>query len=489
VYTSDRYLVGRGFSDHPDAKERGSEAQNDALAMLSRSIRSHITSHFETLRRENADAFSETTEVLNTSTSDIEVSGVHFETSREGKWLHVLAHISYEEARNVHSAIATRWAREASDQLQSARQLVEEGEHARARQAYARVFPLIAHIDDAVAVLIAARGAAPELPFTRSQVVAEAEALEDAPVSSLADAADRLVHRLADSGVLGARIRIKPFTYARTDFSSPFSYHFYRLLESQLGDRVVVLDGGFKPKSIGYTREESRLSGAETILIGTYRETEDAVYVSARGIGADMTLRASADIMIPKTLIVGEKLSLRPQNYLQAQQDAGLIAEGEVLSGDLRIELWTDHGRDALLFTANQRYKVFVRVNRACTVQLIYHLADGTRVVMYEEYPIPSHMVNLAVEIPTGFVVVPPYGAEIIHAFAYTGQPPHLATIEQVISGERYTVMADSLATVMEGFHKGFRRDDTSDDSDAGIGHAATVQLPLTTIGYVSSID
>ena len=116
VYTSDRYLVGRGFSDHPDAKARQSQAQTDARAMLSRSLRSHITSHFETLRRENADAFSETTEVLNTSTSDIEVSGVHFETSREGKWLHVLAHISYEEARKVHSAIATRWAREASDQ-------------------------------------------------------------------------------------------------------------------------------------------------------------------------------------------------------------------------------------------------------------------------------------------------------------------------------------------------------------------------------------
>jgi len=132
------------------------------------------------------------------------------------------------------------------------------------------------------------------------------------------------------------------------------------------------------------------------------------------------------------------------------------------------------------LFQEGDVYRIVVRANRACTIRLLYHLADGARVVMREDYPITSYMVNQGVEIPGRFRVVAPFGAETLQAFAYIGKPPPLKTRQEKIGGQTYTLVDETLDSAMRGF-KGFFYEEVDDEEDGGEKYA-TVQLHVTTV-------
>jgi hypothetical protein len=481
-YGANQYLTGRGMSDNPNARERLAEAENDALAALSRSIRTHVTSEFETLRREDPEKYEETTRVHNSATSMIEVSGVEpVLRHADGDVLHTLAYISREKARRVHHGLATSLARDIHAQLDVAARLAEADRRQEALRSYASVYPLLERLEDALAVLLVVDGAPPEVPFSRSEVEENVARVENAPVNSLRDAAQVLLSRLRRSGKLGARVHTRAFTYARSDFASAFSHHFQRLMASELGPKAVEGTKSFRAKGIDYALEVGRQSNATSALFGTYQEVGDAVHVYARAVDTNTGKRvAAADVAIPRSLVVQSNLDLKPQNFLQALEDSGLIASGEILSGAMRLELWTDHGRDGLLLQENDVYNVSVRVNRPCTIRLLYHLADGARVVMYDDYPIASHMVNQGVQIPGRFRVVAPFGAETIQAFAYIDRPAPLRTRLEQIAGQTYTLVDETLASAMKGY-KGFVHEEESDDPDGREKHA-TVQLHVTTV-------
>ena len=481
-YRADRYLIGRGMSDNPNARERLAEAENDALAALSRSIRTHVTSEFETLRREDPEKYEEITQVHNSATSMIEVSGVEpVLVHHEGETLRALAYVRRDEAQRVHYELADALAQEIHDKMQAAGRLAQANDRQGALKAYADAYPLLARLEDALAVLLVVGAPPPEIPFSRAELEERVAEVEKAEVHSLDDAAQVLLARLDRSGSLGSRVQARAFTYARSDFGSPFSHHFHQLMTSKLGNRAVEWTGSFKPKGIDYALEVGRQSGATAALFGTYQEVGDAVHVYARAVDVNTGARvAAADVAIPKTLVVQANLDVRPGNFLQALADSGTIADGEILSGVLRLELWTDHGAEGLLFQSDDVYHVYVRASRACTIRLLYHLADGSRVVMHEDYPIGSHMVNQGVQIPGRFRAVAPFGAETIQAFAYIDRPPPLKTRRAQIAGQMYTLVDETLASAMRSY-KGFVREEEGDSPDGGEKHA-TVQLHVTTV-------
>lgn len=481
-YRSSRYMSGQGVSDNPDRRQRLAEAESDALAALARSVRTHVTSKFETLRREDPQKYEEVTQVHNSSTSMIEVSGVepvlHYE---DGDTLHALAYINREKAKQDHYALATDLSAQIHQTLDAAARLASASRRQDALSAYADVYPLLERLEDALAVLLVVGGAPPDMPFSRPAIEEEVANLEDAPVHSLKDATQVLLSRLDRSGAVGSRVQVRAFTYARSDFASPFSHHLHQLLASDLSGRVVEGTKSFRAKGTDYAREAARQSNAETALFGTYQEVGDSVYLYARVVDIETGQRvAAADVAIPKTLVVQANLELKPENFLQALEDAGHIASSEVLSSAIRLELWTDHGRDGLLFQEDDVYHVYVRANRPCTIRLLYHLADGTRVVMHDDYPIASHMVNQGVQIGNKFRVVAPFGAETMQAFAYVGDPPPLRTRQERIGGQMYTLVDESLASAMSNY-KGFVHEEAADDADGEAKHA-TVQMHLTTV-------
>ena len=53
---------------------------------------------------------------------------------------------------------------------------------------------------------------------------------------------------------------------------------------------------------------------------------------------------AAAQVELDTSLAIEAGLDFRPQNFQQYMIDAGLFGKGELLTGSLRVETWTDRG-------------------------------------------------------------------------------------------------------------------------------------------------
>lgn len=79
----------------------------------------------------------------------------------------------------------------------------------------------------------------------------------------------------------------------------------------------------------------------------------------------------------------------------------------------------------------HQLLNVYVRVNRAANIRLLYILADGRRTLLYDGYYcIDQSKVNHIVEIPQEFECAEPFGAEHLIVAARTDEFPQIETYE-----------------------------------------------------------
>ena len=136
--------------------------------------------------------------------------------------------------------------------------------------------------------------------------------------------------------------------------------------------------------------------------------------------------------------------------------DQRLLAEGELIVGTLRVEVWTDKGRRGVVYAESEPIRLFLRVNAPAYVRLIYVLQSGIQVPIDQGYYVDASKVNMAVEYPDRFEAAPPFGVEHIHATAFSKQPEPLPVTTQTIDGQSYTVVQDGLSAVVR--HRGIKR-------------------------------
>lgn len=164
---------------------------------------------------------------------------------------------------------------------------------------------------------------------------------------------------------------------------------------------------------------------------------------------------ASAEASLPKGALPAD-LPLLPQNFAQALRDQKVLAEGELVTGGLRVEAWTNKGRTNLVFASKESVTLFLRVNHPAYVRLVYLLATGKKVMLEQSYFIDASKVNQAVEYPDQFEVSAPFGVEQLFAVAFTERPEPLATLKETVDGQEYQLVADGLAAMVK--HRGFTK-------------------------------
>jgi hypothetical protein len=143
-------------------------------------------------------------------------------------------------------------------------------------------------------------------------------------------------------------------------------------------------------------------------------------------------------------------METKPANFNRFAAAADKLAGGEVVSGDLRVELRTNKGIQGIVFDEGEELSLFVRVNQPAWVQLIYVLTSGHHVPITQEWFIDESKVNQLVEYPASFEIVAPFGVEMIHAMASTQKPSKLITESTVIDGEDYEVIRDGANQVVQ---------------------------------------
>jgi hypothetical protein len=131
---------------------------------------------------------------------------------------------------------------------------------------------------------------------------------------------------------------------------------------------------------------------------------------------------ASGEAAVDDQVLQKSGLKLEPQNFQAALSDQKQFDSAEVVGGGLTLEVWTNKGSEDLMFTRGERMQAYVRVNMPCHVRFIYHLADGKRALLLNDYFIDESKVNVVYPIPGEFVCDAPFGVEFLQAFARTEQ-------------------------------------------------------------------
>jgi hypothetical protein len=437
-YPVETYLTG--FAMAPDTSVDA--AKTAAAGDLATRITVRIESETSALSAEKNGVQSYAVSSLTRASSDVRLSNLAYETFVGNGHAYALAYRRRDEAAEEYRELRDRSLEKAKMMLDRAERAEKEGQESLA---IANCYTVRLAVTEAAQHHSTARAIAkgsdafngPALLMAAEERI---QRLLKRPSTNVAEAVATLALQLKQQGVAApARWTVAPLTFGTTSFSSAFGRNVSSSVERALAEATG----------------KGTVTG-DLAIKGTYLSDGDAwrVALVVREVASGMAV-ASAEVTLPKKAVPGELATL-PANFEQALKDEKLLGAGEAISGDLRLELWTNKGRSNLVFTEQEEMSLHLRVNRPAYVRLIYMLADGKKVVLEQAYFIDASKVNQAVEYPDKFEVSAPFGVERIYAVAFTEKPEPVPVKHQVVDGQEYDLVAESTEGLVK--HRGLKK-------------------------------
>ena len=245
-------------------------------------------------------------------------------------------------------------------------------------------------------------------------------------------------------------VSLSVFSYQDTKIGSPFSKILFDNLEQKLisNSKYNVLNvnefnGNVINKNIDY------------IITGNYWEESNFVKVIAvlRNFKTGKAV-ASVESRLSKDYFTKSNIAYLPENFVNANSKISDFSKDEVVGGDLNLEVWTSKGNENLLFQEDEKLSLYIRVNKKCYVRFIYHLADGSSVLLLDDYYIGTDKVNKVYKLPEDFICAEPFGAEVLQVNAQTEKFPPIVTKKEY----GYDFITENLETVIRK-NRGFKKD------------------------------
>ncbi|WP_109831344.1 DUF4384 domain-containing protein [Reichenbachiella versicolor] len=237
-------------------------------------------------------------------------------------------------------------------------------------------------------------------------------------------------------------ISINNFTYEDTPMGSPFSRRLKFAIEQKL-----TLEG-FSVTNNAATENDI------LVLNGTYWEESDKLkIVTILRSKKDSKAVSSSECYLPKSTLINNGIVFKPENYKQALINMKEFAANEVTGGNLNIEIWTNKGKDNLIYTEGEILKLFVRANKECYLRIVYYLADGSKVLLLDNYYINRDLINKTYELPYEFECAEPFGVETLQMNAQDEPFEELYTEEQY----GYEFITEGIAAIQVK-SRGFKR-------------------------------
>ncbi len=464
-YPKSRYLSGYGtcsVTKEISKDEAVAYSKNMAMKKLVTGLRVNVSSEEMSTRFSNTvngneelvDAFKSRV-VLK---SDMTFDGIEVKTHIQKKKVHVLALLDKSKAM-------THYKNMLDDKLSELEQLYEKaitqalaGNSASTRKTYGTCEKKLGEIYDIVQrmELIGRYGSINQEGVALiADVQNDLSNLWNQKCDSLDEAVAQLVHAMKGRRDYSGTVQVLALMIEDSYQYSQFSARFRMLLEAQVSQQTglrPLVGGAHAPTSRQTARYSAAKGNADYILNGSYfvKEGENQIKVIVNLVDAqDNLVAASATAILAKP--AAEGLELRPQNYDQMAADRHVFRQDEIVGGGLNLEVWTDHGTDGLVLERGDEIKVYARVNQSCYLRFLYHLNNGARVVVHDDYDnyfIGSDMVNKVIELPHSFEILPPFGSETMQFFACTEKLPPLRKQLRTYGGESYEVVAGSLSKI-----------------------------------------
>jgi hypothetical protein len=446
-YPETLYLTGYGVASLKGARDQaGESATANARKNLIEKVRITIQAVTSSKTEEMGDKYSSFFASAVQSTSTLDIQGLESATFADDEFVHAFVYVKREIIESAHRQKVASLRQEIAGKLAAAQSLDQAGKVTQALDEFVSCYPFVRQLEEAQSLLAAVASSNPlnDLQNYASTNEITVATIRDAvqkliqrPIRTIEDLAWVLVYQMKEQtgktpGPL--TVTVLPCVYQDTKLGSPFSRYFKSIVEQRITELVrwnVLQEGQ-----------------AAYILSGSYWEQKDIVrfVVTLRSV-ADGRICASAEATIDSKIMLASGHSVKPANYRVALADQKTFAGGEIAGGGLTLEAWTNKQTQGNLFTGGEKMKVLVRVNMPCYIRFIYHMADGKRVLLLDEYFMDASKVNLAYEIPQEFECAAPFGAEVLQLFARTEKFERMNT--QRVDG--YDYIRGDLKNVVTG--------------------------------------
>ena len=495
-YDEQVYLTGFGEA-LGISRESKEIAQENARADLSQKVLVKIDSTVSNYQLEDGEETLQQFSTVTQSSSELQVMGLETLTyvrdSRKNPMSFALVYIERKKLAKLYQAEKKRL----TSQILQLITLAENQDNPKytSVQYYYQTWPLLDKLAEVQTILLSVSGtrifsdlasqdlADQPLILNKSQINRRIQQLSLHSIDNLDDVAGAIQFQLYQQFDLQhQQLLVQPFFYQDTRLSSRFARYFKQLLEGKL-ENSIQPHREFQAKSVNYEKDMAISAGADYIITGSYWEKEDNVQILAfcRSVQTG-EIRASANVDFKRGMLKSS-LNLKPDNFekIMSQQ---LAFEQEVIdSGQLKLEVWTDRGQNALLYSQGELMKVYLRTNRPCYVRLLYILANGQKTLLVDNLQINLESINRPLLVndllEIDFECTSPFGAEMIIGVARNYPFDTIETTER--DGYIFidTDNSKHLANITRGT-KGFKRRKRNDES---IQQTET-KLILTTVAF-----
>ena len=495
-YDEQVYLTGFGEA-LGISRESKEIAQENARADLSQKVLVKIDSTVSNYQLEDGEETLQQFSTVTQSSSELQVMGLETLTyvrdSRKNPMSFALVYIERKKLAKLYQAEK----KHLTSQILQLITLAENQDNPKytSVQYYYQTWPLLDKLAEVQTILLSVSGtrifsdlasqdlADQPLILNKSQINRRIQQLSLHSIDNLDDVAGAIQFQLYQQFDLQhQQLLVQPFFYQDTRLSSRFARYFKQLLEGKL-ENSIQPHREFQAKSVNYEKDMAISAGADYIITGSYWEKEDNVQILAfcRSVQTG-EIRASANVDFKRGMLKSS-LNLKPDNFekIMSQQ---LAFEQEVIdSGQLKLEVWTDRGKNALLYSQGELMKVYLRTNRPCYVRLLYILANGQKTLLVDNLQINLESINRPLLVndllEIDFECTSPFGAEMIIGVARNYPFDTIETTER--DGYIFidTDNSKHLANITRGT-KGFKRRKRNDES---IQQTET-KLILTTVAF-----
>ena len=495
-YDEQVYLTGFGEA-LGISRESKEIAQENARADLSQKVLVKIDSTVSNYQLEDGEETLQQFSTVTQSSSELQVMGLETLTyvrdSRKNPMSFALVYIERKKLAKLYQAEK----KHLTSQILQLITLAENQDNPKytSVQYYYQTWPLLDKLAEVQTILLSVSGtrifsdlasqdlADQPLILNKSQINRRIQQLSLHSIDNLDDVAGAIQFQLYQQFDLQhQQLLVQPFFYQDTRLSSRFARYFKQLLEGKL-ENSIQPHREFQAKSVNYEKDMAVSADADYIITGSYWEKEDNIQILAfcRSVQTG-EIRASANVDFKRGMLKSN-LNLKPDNFEKIMSQQLAFEQKVIDSGQLKLEVWTDRGKNALLYSQGELMKIYLRTNRPCYVRLLYILANGQKTLLVDNLQINLESVNRPLLVndllEIDFECTSPFGAEMIIGVARNYPFDTIETTER--DGYIFidTDNPKHLANITRGT-KGFKRRKRNDES---IQQTET-KLILTTVAF-----
>jgi hypothetical protein len=252
------------------------------------------------------------------------------------------------------------------------------------------------------------------------------------------DALQPLTQKIATSlsaqkaDLKGKAVRLDYFTLDDTEMGSVFSRAMYQSLAKALPANGLPL----RDNANDLTKQQALAGKDDYAICGTYSEKGQSLIV--RVVLYDLKRKKpvlNLEETIETSALTTQLLPWKPKQFEKAKQTRNLIVEDDTptptptpnsptptptLHSDFTLSLMTSKGFGHQIFTEGERMRIAVKAEKACFLRLVYHAADGQKVLLLENVPMTVSNEGNYITVPQDFECSAPFGIETLQLFAST---------------------------------------------------------------------